>query len=132
MAMFTQKKDGFGGTTVIAEGVELKGDFRGAGPMVIDGTVLGSVSTHASIEVGATAVIEADVTAQSLIIAGTIKGNVIAKDRLELLATARIEGDVTTKVLVIAEGASMNGRCMMNEGGTGREKPSAKQRDATE
>ncbi|MEO8166893.1 MAG: hypothetical protein ABI623_01510, partial [bacterium] len=37
--MFTQKDSGFAGATVIAEGVKVEGNFKGEGPMVIDGEV---------------------------------------------------------------------------------------------
>lgn len=112
--MFNQKKEGFDGTTVIAEGVRVQGEFYGDSPMVIDGIVHGSVSTPKSIEVGSSAEIEADVKAGSMIVGGRIKGNVIAHDRLELLSGGRIDGDVVTRSLIVAEGAILNGRCTMN------------------
>ncbi len=112
--MFNNKKEGYEGTTVIAEGVNVQGEFRGDGPMIIDGTMQGTISTSKNIDVGANADIEADIKAGSMVVAGKIKGNIIAADRLELLTGSRIDGDVTTRSLVIAEGAILNGRCSMN------------------
>ncbi len=112
--MFNQKKEGYEGTTIIAEGVRVQGEFKGDGPMVIDGDVHGSITTTQNIDVGANATIEADIKAGSMVVAGKIKGNVTAHDRLELTTGGRIDGDVITRVLVIAEGAILNGRCTMN------------------
>ncbi len=113
--MFNQKKGEFEGTTVIAEGVRVQGDFKGEGPMIIDGIVQGTISTAAGVEVGPSAAIEADISAGSLVVAGKIKGNIMAKDRLELLSGSHVEGDVVTRILVIGEGATLNGRCTMNK-----------------
>ncbi len=115
MAMFNQKKEGFEGTTIIAEGVRVQGDFRGEGPMIIDGIVQGTISTVAAIEVGPSAAIEADINAGSMVVAGKIKGNIIAKERLELLSGSHIEGDVVTRTLIISEGAILNGHCAMGK-----------------
>ena len=94
MAIFNQKKEGFEGTTVIAEGVRVQGEFKGDGPMIIDGVVKGTIST-------------------GKVVAGKIKGNIVAQERLELMAGSRVDGDVVTSILVIAEGATLNGRCTM-------------------
>ncbi|PJE75727.1 hypothetical protein COV04_03100 [Candidatus Uhrbacteria bacterium CG10_big_fil_rev_8_21_14_0_10_48_11] len=109
--MFTQKEEGFAGATVIAEGVLVEGNFKGEGPMVIDGTVKGTVSTSQSVEVGKSASIEANIKADSVVVGGFVKGNIVAKSRLELLAGSRVEGDIATSTLVVAEGATLNGKC---------------------
>ena len=111
--MFSQKEGGFAGATVIAEGVKVEGNFKGEGPMVIDGEVKGTIVTNHSVEVGKSATIEANVRADSVVVGGFVRGNIIAKSRVELLAGSRVEGDVATMSLVIAEGASFNGKCAM-------------------
>lgn len=127
--MFTQKREGFQGTTVIAEGVRVEGDFAGVGGMVIDGTVVGTVTTDQSVEVGKNARIEASVKAGSVIVAGHIKGNIAARERLELRPGSRVDGDIATKILVVAEGANLNGKCTMN-GGDGPKTSTAKDQGA--
>lgn len=111
--MFTQKQSKFEGTTIIAEGVRVEGNFVGEGSMAIDGIVQGTISTAHNITIGKTAQIEASIKAGSIIVAGHVKGNVMAKDRLELAPSSRIDGDVTTKILIVAEGAILNGKCSM-------------------
>lgn len=107
----------FEGTTVIAEGVRVEGNFAGESSMVIDGIVQGTISTGQNLNIGKTAKIEANIKAGSIIVAGQVKGNIVAKDRLELTPGSRVEGDISTKTLVVADGAILNGKCMM--GGTG-------------
>lgn len=101
---------------MVAEGVRVEGDFTGVGAMVIDGTVVGTITTDQNIEVGKSARIEASVKAGSVVVAGHIKGNILARERLELLPGSRVDGDVSTKVLVVAESASLNGKCTMGNG----------------
>lgn len=127
--MFTQKKEGFEGTTVIAEGVRVEGDFAGVGAMIIDGTVVGTIATDQSVEVGQSARIEANIKAGAVVVAGHIKGNILARERLELLPGSRVEGDISTKTLIIAEGSSLNGKC--NMGGNETAKQSAKEAKET-
>ncbi|OGL87500.1 hypothetical protein A3I40_02375 [Candidatus Uhrbacteria bacterium RIFCSPLOWO2_02_FULL_48_12] len=121
--MFTQKQSKFEGTTIIAEGVRVEGNFVGEGSMVIDGIVQGTISTAHSITIGKTAQIEASIKAGSIIVAGHVRGNIIAKDRLELTPGSRVDGDVAAKTLVVAEGAILNGKCAMGGAEGGGAKP---------
>ncbi|MFA5954280.1 MAG: polymer-forming cytoskeletal protein [Patescibacteria group bacterium] len=109
--MFTQKEEGFAGATVIAEGVIVEGNFKGDGPMIIDGTVKGTIATSKSVEIGKSATIEANIKADSVVIGGFVKGNIVAKSRLELLSGSHVEGDIATGTLIVAEGAILNGKC---------------------
>src|SRR3989338_10724610 len=109
--MFTAKQEGFQGTTIIAEGVKVEGNFVGVGAMVINGTVIGTISTDQNIEIGQNARIEANIKAVSVTVAGHVKGNITTRERLELLPGSHVEGDINAKTLVVAEGAVMNGKC---------------------
>lgn len=102
-----------GQETVIAQGVKVEGDFVSSGNVVIDGEVAGSIQTAASLRVGETARIRADVSAGSAVIAGEVRGNVRAEDRLELLEGSVVYGDVECGVLSVAPGARVNGRVTM-------------------
>lgn len=114
MAMFNGKREGSGAATVIAEGVKVEGNFTGDGPMVIDGSVVGVINTNETVEIGQAAKIDANIKAGSVVVGGHVKGNIVARERLELLAGSRVDGDVTTKSLVVAEGACLNGKCLMD------------------
>lgn len=111
--MFNQRTGGSAGTTVIAEGVRVDGNFAGESDMVIDGMVQGTITTGQSVTIGKTADIQANIKAGSVTVGGSVKGNIQAKDRLELMSGSHVDGDVSAKVLVIAEGAVLNGKCTM-------------------
>lgn len=99
--------------TVIATGVRLEGDFTSKGDVLIDGEVSGTVHTDASLRVGETARIQADVSALSAVVGGEIQGNVRVGERLDLLETSRVHGDIEAQVLSIAPGAVVNGKVTM-------------------
>ena len=86
---------------------------------MIDGEVTGSLQTAASLKVGETAKIHADLTAQSATNAGEVQGNVRVSDRLELLDGSRVHGDIEAQVLSVAAGAKINGRVSMEPGAVG-------------
>lgn len=111
--MFQTKQDNSENTTVVAEGVHVEGNFKGSGPMIIDGSVKGKVQTTHTLQVGERAVIDASVKAGSALIAGRIKGSVVVKDLVELTGSAIVEGDISTKLLIVAEGAVVNGKINM-------------------
>lgn len=111
--MFQTKQDSTENTTVVAEGVHVEGNFKGNGPMIIDGSVKGKVQTTHTLQVGERAVIDASVKAGSALIAGRIKGSIIVKELVELTGTAIVEGDISTKLIIIAEGAVVNGKINM-------------------
>jgi len=102
--------------TIIARGVQVEGDFRSKGNVVIEGTVLGSVITNNNLSVGEYAKIAASVSAINAYVAGEIQGSVKIKEKLELSPTSHIYGDIEAKILIINAGAILNGKCVMPNG----------------
>src|SRR3989344_2269694 len=99
--------------TFIGPSVKVEGDFSGDGNLVIEGLVIGTLTTKNDLTVGQEAVIEAEVKAQNAHVAGRISGNVTIKGKLELTATAQIMGNVKTSVLSVESGGLINGQLMM-------------------
>lgn len=87
--------------------------FRDPVNLRINGKFEGNMDTKGNLTIGQTAVVLADITGDNIIIGGRIKGKIIAKERLTLLPSAVVEGDIYPAKLNIAEGAILDGRCLM-------------------
>ncbi|MFA5145107.1 MAG: polymer-forming cytoskeletal protein [Candidatus Omnitrophota bacterium] len=79
----------------------------------INGKFEGDLETRGNLTISATAIVVADIVGDNIIIGGKVKGRVTAKERLTLLPTAVVEGDVYPAKLNIAEGAILEGNCLM-------------------
>ena len=95
--------------TVIAAGVRLEGEFKSQGDVQIEGEVIGTLETNATLSVGADAKVKAGVKAENAVIAGEIIGNVTVSRRLELKSTAKIVGEIACETIVIDAGAAIEG-----------------------
>lgn len=115
MAMFNRDdaERGEGAETVIGPSVKVEGNFVGAGNVVVEGVVNGSIKTTKDLRIGNAAKVKADIEAGNIAVSGEIHGNVKANGRLELTATGKIFGNIETTSLTVAQGAIMNGKCIM-------------------
>lgn len=103
--------------TVIGSSISVKGDFSGAGNIVIEGRLEGSLKTDADVYIGEKAQVTADVEAVNATINGEINGTIKVKQYLALGGTAKINGDVSFQELSVERGAAINGRLSSHEGG---------------
>lgn len=79
----------------------------------INGKFEGNLDTRGNLTIGTAAAVFADITGDNIIVGGRVKGKITAKDRLTLLPTAIVEGDIYPAKLNVAEGAVLEGRCVM-------------------
>lgn len=93
------------GTLIFKDSVNLK----------INGTFEGVLNTRGSLMIGEQAVVNADITGESIVIAGKVNGNVTALKELKLISPARVVGDIRSPRLSIAEGAIFDGTSRMLE-----------------
>jgi cytoskeletal protein CcmA (bactofilin family) len=106
------KKTGYmddGNITLLAKGVELKGEIKVDGTVRIDGRLEGEVHTKGEVIVGEDGVVKGLITAGSLISSGRIKAAVTATERVQLLKTAILIGEVHSPIMVMEEGAKFQG-----------------------
>jgi cytoskeletal protein CcmA (bactofilin family) len=124
--MFSPSKggaDGQGGTTVIARGVKLEGEFSSQSDVLIEGEVHGTLTTSGLLTVGPEARIKADVSAGEAVVSGTVEGNFAVSKRLELKATSKVLGDVSAETVTVEAGAILSGRMLVGTKSTVSEKP---------
>jgi len=102
-----------GQTTIIAAGTELKGHITSKGDIRVDGTLSGNLSTSSKVIIGASGVVQGDVTAERAEILGKVTGNIRVSEMLILKGNSEIQGNVYTRQLQVAPTASFNGECHM-------------------
>jgi cytoskeletal protein CcmA (bactofilin family) len=100
--------------SVVGAGLIIEGEFTSDEPVLVDGTVKGTLTTSEAVSVGADGVVEADVQALSISIAGQLTGNVVANSRVDIQVGGRLVGDVKANRLTIADGASFRGNVDMD------------------
>ncbi len=101
--------------TIIGPTVKVEGAFASDDNILIEGHVIGTITTTKNLTVGVGAQIEADVTAANMNIAGKVKGNLHASESIQLTSSAEIVGDIETNIISIETGASVQGRCVSGQ-----------------
>jgi cytoskeletal protein CcmA (bactofilin family) len=96
-------------STLLSRDTEIRGAIRTQGSIRVDGTVCGDLVSAKTVTIGATGLVEGDVTGEDVIVAGKVKGSLTARGKISLEGTAQIEGDLNTSRLSIAEGAVFRG-----------------------
>ena len=82
-------------------------------PARIDGQVDGEINAKDSLTIGESAVVAAQIKADSVIVAGKVSGDIVAVHRIEIRPSAKVLGNITAPTLVINEGALFEGHCAM-------------------
>jgi cytoskeletal protein CcmA (bactofilin family) len=98
---------------IIRKGTEIKGDITCSGDIRIDGSLKGLLISEGKVVVGASGVIDGEITCKNADISGTIKARLVVKELLQLKSTANIVSDINTNKLSIEPGATFTGSCNM-------------------
>ena len=98
---------------IIRKGTQVKGDITCSGDIRIDGALTGKLNCEGKVVIGATGIIDGEVTCRNADVSGTVKAKLIVKELLQLKATANIISDINTNKLSIEPGASFTGSCNM-------------------
>jgi len=111
-------------TSVVADGINLRGKITGTGGIRIEGAYDGEIELDGLLVIGQTGRVTCpQVKARHVIVAGALRGDILA-EKVEIRATGRVWGDVTTMAMSTEEGAFLRGQIQMEEKVTlGIEKP---------
>ena len=101
------------GTTIISSGTQLKGDISSNGDLRIDGIIIGNIQSSAKIVIGASGVVEGDISGNHADIVGKVSGNIRAKELLQLRGESVVTGNLYAGKLQIEPSATFNGQCHM-------------------
>ncbi len=101
--------------TVVGPETLVKGDFRVAGSLRLDGQIEGRLDVGETLLTGPRALLKGEAHCGDAVIAGRIEGNVFARETVELQSSGQLIGDVRCKGLVIQRGGIFQGNCSMTK-----------------
>jgi len=95
----------------IGKALHIEGKIVSRENLTIDGEVEGTIELGAhSLDIGAGAVVTADLIAKTVTVSGTVTGNVVATDKVTLETTGSVDGDIVAPLLSMADGATIRGK----------------------
>jgi len=97
----------------LGKGSRIEGKLTFEGSVKIDGHVEGEIQAQHAVIVGETAVINAQICADTIVLKGKVTGDITARKQVELRGPAKLTGNITTPSLVIHEGVVFEGHCSM-------------------
>jgi cytoskeletal protein CcmA (bactofilin family) len=100
----------------LGKGSRVEGKLTFEGSVRIDGHVEGEIEAHDAVIVGDSALINAQISAETVVVKGKVTGDISARKRVELRAPGKLVGNITTPSLVIHEGVVFEGHCSMGGG----------------
>ncbi len=99
----------------LGKGTDFNGKLAFEGTVRLDGKFSGEIFSPGILIIGESAVINANLSVNTLILSGEITGHIEAKTRVEIHAPGKVYGNITTPVLVIDEGVIFEGGCVMKK-----------------
>ncbi len=100
-------------STLITQGVTIKGTVEGEGVVQVEGEVEGEFHMVGAVIVADTGLVCGPISADVVRVAGKVEGNVTAREHMRLEQTGTLIGDVATASLVVEDGGRLNGRSTM-------------------
>ncbi|MDG2308115.1 MAG: polymer-forming cytoskeletal protein [Candidatus Binatia bacterium] len=98
---------------MLGRGTRVSGKITFEGKARIDGQVEGEIVAADNLEIGESALVNAQINGTVIIVQGKVTGDLTASKKLEIRAPGRLYGNVTTPSLVIEEGVIFEGHCSM-------------------
>jgi cytoskeletal protein CcmA (bactofilin family) len=106
---------------ILDQGSEFEGKLTFEGTVRIDGVYKGEIISDATLIVGETGKVQADIKVRALVISGEVNGNIEAIEKVELCAPAVVRGNIKSPNLMIEEGVIFEGTCNMTASITGNQ-----------
>lgn len=102
-------------TSVVADGINLRGKITGSGGVRIEGAYEGDIELDGLLVIGQTGRVTCpQLRARHVIVAGAMRGDILA-EKVEIRATGRVWGDVVTMAMSTEEGAFLRGQIQMED-----------------
>ena len=100
----------------LGKNTSFEGKMSFEGMARLDGKFDGEMFSGNMLILGENAVINGEISVETLVVDGKVRGNVSATGKIEIHSTGRVYGDIATPSLVIEEGGLFDGTCKMDQG----------------
>lgn len=109
--------------TLLGKGSEFEGKLSFKGQVRIDGKYSGQIHTDDILVIGASAKVNAEVTAGTVIISGTVEGHIRASQVVELHKGARVKGTIEAPNVTMEREVTFDGTMKMDGVGSPKSAP---------
>jgi cytoskeletal protein CcmA (bactofilin family) len=94
--------------SILGAKTQVSGRVSGKGSLRVEGQVNGEISVTGPMELMAGALVDGDVSAQSLDIAGTLRGDAKCSGPITVRAGANVKGDLVAASVSVEAGSSVD------------------------
>ncbi len=92
-------------TTIISEGIQLKGEIRGTHNIVLYGEFEGNIRLSGMLLVGKAGRIKGEIEATNVIIEGDVEGKITTNEKVEIRDGGKYRGDILAASVLVSEKA---------------------------
>ena len=96
-------------SSILSPEVEIQGDVKVAGSILIYGKIYGKLESKGSVRTAKGSFIKGNIYAKEAQVSGKVEGDLIVSDKVTLGNSSFLTGNLNAKVLVIEEGAQFEG-----------------------
>ena len=100
-------------SSILGPEIEVSGDLKITGDILIYGTVLGNVECKGEVRTSKGSLVKGNINANSAYINGNIEGDLVVDDKVVLAKFSQLKGNLVGNILTIEEGAKFDGICRM-------------------
>ena len=100
-------------SSILGPEIEVSGDLKITGDILIYGTVLGNVECKGEVRTSKGSLVKGNVNAKSAYINGNIEGDLAVDNKVVLAKFSQLKGNLVGDILTIEEGAKFDGICKM-------------------
>jgi cytoskeletal protein CcmA (bactofilin family) len=97
--------------TIIGDDITFKGRIRFKKPLMIRGTVSGTVETDSDLVLDKSSAVTSDITADRVLVRGTVQGNINSERIVVVTSTGDVKGNIRSRQIVLEPGNSFTGYC---------------------
>ena len=111
--MFQSEKPESKTSTILGPELEIHGDVKVSGSLLIYGKVFGSIQSSGAVRTANGSVVNGNISAKEAAIGGKVDGDLDIEKKVTLGDTSFLTGNLKAAILTIEEGAKFDGVCSM-------------------